>query len=49
MTQEGRLARGKINHEAGVFLDNSETLEYLASLEKPKEKTDSKKEVKGKK
>jgi len=47
MTAEGRLARGKANYEAKVFLDNPETLEYLASLEKPK--TDSKKEVKEKK
>ena len=39
MTQEGRLARGKLNHEAGAFPDNSETLEYVATLtkEKPKE------------
>ena len=48
MTKEGRLLRGKENYEAGVFLDNSETLEYLASLKKPEVKTDSK-EVKEKK
>ncbi len=51
MTQEGRLTRGKANYEAKVFLDNPETLEYVASL-KPKAvevKTDSKKEVKEKK
>ena len=50
MTKEGRLLRGKENYDAKVFLDNSETLEYLASL-KPKAvevKTDSK-EVKEKK
>ena len=50
MTQEGRLARGKENYEAKVFLDNSETLEYIATLpkEKPKEEPKSK-EVKEKK
>ncbi len=39
MTQEGRLQRGKANYEAGNFLDNSETLEYMETLpkEKPKE------------
>ena len=49
MTKEGRLTRGKINYEARVFLDNPETLEYLASLKKPEVKTDSNKEVKEKK
>jgi len=34
MTAEGRLARGKTNYEAGVFLTNSETLEYAESLKK---------------
>ena len=51
MTQEGRLKRGKANYEAGVFLDNSETQEYLRSIEQPeepKEKPKSK-EVKEKK
>jgi len=42
MTKEGRLARGKLNHEAGAFLDNSETLEYVATLSKPKEEVKSK-------
>ncbi len=39
MTAEGRMRRGKENYEAGKFLDNAETLEYLNSLpkEKPKE------------
>ena len=39
MTAEGRLARGKTNYEAGVFLTNSETLEYISTLkqEEPKE------------
>ena len=39
MTAEGRLARGKINYEAKAFLNNSETLAYIATLpkEKPKE------------
>jgi len=40
MTKEGRLQRGKENYEAGVFLDNPETLEYIATL--PKEKKDDK-------
>ena len=50
MTAEGRLARGKLNYEAKRFLDNSETLEYIATLkevkaekpEKPKEKENAK-------
>lgn len=37
MTAEGRLARGKANFLAKRFLNNSETLEYMATLEKPKE------------
>ena len=37
MTSEGRLARGEANHKAGKFLNNSETLDYVATLEKPKE------------
>ena len=39
MTAEGRLARGKENYERGKFLDNSETLAYVATLPKeiPKE------------
>ena len=39
MTAEGRLARGKLNYESNKFMDNSETLEYIATLpkEKPKE------------
>ena len=36
MTVEGRLARGKANHDAGKFLSNSETLEYVASMNTPK-------------
>ena len=41
MTQEGRLTRGKENHDRGRFLDNAETLEYLATLKgKPKEAKD---------
>lgn len=40
MTSEGILARGKANHDAGKFLDNIETLAYVATLpkEKPVEK-----------
>lgn len=34
MTAEGRLARGKANYEAGVFLNNSETLAYIETLPK---------------
>ena len=51
MTKEGRLARGKLNHEAGAFPDNSETLEYVATLtkEKPKEEVKPKEVVKEKK
>lgn len=46
MTAEGRLRRGKENYEAEKFLDNSETLEYVATLEKPKEEVKVKKEKK---
>ena len=42
MSAEGILRRGKVNYEAGVFLDNPETLAYIESIkkieEKPKEK-----------
>ena len=45
MTAEGRLKRGKENYEyvdykgnVGRFLDNPETLEYIATLPKPKVK-----------
>ena len=31
MTAEGRLARGKANCETNKFLDNKETLDYIAS------------------
>ena len=45
MTEEGILARGKANYEAGKFLNNSETIAYAETLpkeepvaeEKPKE------------
>ena len=39
MSQEGILARGKANYEAGKFLKNSETMAYAETLkvEKPKE------------
>ena len=33
MTYEGRMARGKENAELGRFLDNSETIAYLKSIE----------------
>ena len=42
MTTEGRLARGKENYELKRFLDNSETLEYMATIPKTKEKKDDK-------
>ena len=48
MTYEGRMARGKENYEAGKFLENSETVEYAATLKvetpkaKPKEAKDAK-------
>ena len=37
MTEKGRLSRGKANYEANAFLDNSETLAYIKTLEKSKE------------
>lgn len=40
--KEGRLKRGKANYEAKKFLDNSETLEYIATLKKPKEAENAK-------
>ena len=46
--KEGRMTRGKENYEKGRFLDNSETIAYVASMkvektvEKPKEKTNGK-------
>lgn len=45
MTAEGRQARGKENYDRKRFLDNLETIAYVATLkvEKPKE---VKKEVK---
>ena len=33
--KEAILARGKANYEANKFLENSETLAYMASLKKP--------------
>ena len=32
MTKEGRLARGKENYERKRFLDNQETIDYVATL-----------------
>lgn len=37
MTSISRLARGKDNFERKRFLYNQETLDYIATLEKPKE------------
>jgi len=42
MSKEGRLARGKENFERKRFMDNSETLEYMATLKPVKEKKDVK-------
>jgi hypothetical protein len=42
MTAEGRLARGKENYERKRFLDNPETLEYMATLKPVKEAKDAK-------
>ena len=42
MTAEGRLSRGKANFEAKKFLDNPETLEYVATLKTEKPKTKAK-------
>ncbi len=46
MTKEGRLARGKENYKRKRFLDNQETIDYVATLktakaEKPKEAKDA--------
>ena len=47
MTAEGRLARGKENYDAKKFLNNSETLLYMATLKEPKEEVkEPEKEVK---
>ena len=50
MTEEGRLARGKLNYDSGKFLDNPETLEYIETLPKdePKEEVKEKKDAKPK-
>lgn len=51
MTAAGRLARGKANFDSQIFLNNSETIDYIASMKvkkeviskvKPKEKEDDK-------
>lgn len=46
MTKEGILLRGKANYEAKKFLDNSETLAYIATLSKEKPKEVEPKEAK---
>ena len=38
MTAEGRLTRGKENYEAGKFLDNQETIDYISTIQKEKPK-----------
>ena len=40
MTKEGRLARGKENHERGRFPDNQETIDYVKTLKKGKQKVE---------
>ncbi len=50
MTHEGRMARGKENFERNRFLNNSETLEYLATkANKPEKPKEEKKDVKSNK
>ena len=46
MTAEGRLARGKANYESKKFLDNSETLAYIATLPKEAPKVEPKEKPK---
>ena len=46
MTAEGRLARGKENYDFGKFLDNQETIDYVATLPKEKPKEEKPKEEK---
>ncbi len=43
MSEEGRLARGKVNYERGRFLDNQETIDYAETLKKPEEPKKEKK------
>lgn len=38
MTKEGRLARGKENHDRKRFPDNQETIDYVKTLPKEKPK-----------
>ena len=48
MSEAGRLARGKANFEAGKFLNNPETIDYVKTI-KPAEviiEEDTKKEKK---
>ena len=45
MSEEGRLTRGKENYDKKIFLDNSETLEYVKTL-KPVNKDVEAKNVK---
>ena len=43
MTKELRLARGKENHDRGIFPDNQETVDYVKTL--PKEKPEKPKVI----
>ena len=49
MSKEGRLARGKENHERGRFPDNKETLDYVATLKEKKPTEKEKEDVKSNK
>lgn len=48
MTAEGRLSRGKANYEAGKWLDNPETQEYIATIPAEETKPKESKNVKPK-
>ena len=45
MSSAGILARGKANYEANAFLDNPETMAYVATLKKEEPKQEPKKKV----
>ena len=46
MTKEGRLARGKENHERQRFPDNQETIDYVKTLSKTEAPKKEEKDVK---
>ena len=49
MTEEGRLARGKENHERQRFPDNQETIDYVKTLSKTEAPKKEEKDVKSNK